>query len=107
MRLKENEILDSIVKIILNCLDTEPDEIFLFGSRARNTNKSFSDFDIGIIPQKHISFRVLQKIEDELDKLDTLKTIDIVDFSFVSKEFLKEATKNKRILYVRPENNTI
>jgi len=99
-RLDNKQILDNIIKIILKYLPNDDiEEIFLFGSRANNSNENFSDFDIGIKTNSSLPLSILQKIEDEIDELNTLKSFDIIDFSSVTNEFVEEVKKNKRILY--------
>lgn len=97
--LDNKQILDNVIKIILKYLSHDIEEIFLFGSRANNSNVNFSDFDIGIKAFKPVPLDILQKIEDDVGELSTLKSFDIIDFSSVTNEFIEEANKNKRILY--------
>ncbi len=90
---------DGIINAIL---DTEPDidKIFLFGSRARGDNRStHSDIDIGVVATKKLSLLRLARIEEALDQLQTLYTIEIVDFTQREDAFTKEALKDIEILY--------
>ncbi len=89
-------------KIISAILNTVPDikKIFLFGSRARGDNRSTqSDIDIGVVATKKLSLLHLAKIEDALDQLQTLYTIEIVDFTQREDTFTKEALKDIVMLY--------
>ena len=90
---------DEIISAILN---TVPDikKIFLFGSRARKDNKNaHSDIDIGVIDSKKLNLLRLAKIEDALDQIQTLYTIEVVDFTQREDAFTNEALKDIAILY--------
>ena len=91
----KEEIIDAIS-------GTEPriKKIFLFGSRARGDNRSpHSDIDIGVIATKKLSLLRLAKIEEALDRIQTLHTIELVDFTRREDAFTKEALKDIVILY--------
>ncbi len=102
--LKEKQILNIIVEIILKHLSSNVIEIFLFGSRSKKMNTAYSDYDIGVRGVRAIPFNIIQKIEDDLNELNTLKSFDIIDFLSVSDGFAEEALKNKRILYVEKDH---
>ena len=104
--LNEKQVIDSVVKIILEHIPLDVEEVFLFGSRAKRQNRAFSDFDIGIRALSPIPPYIIQKIEDDINRLDTLKSVDIVDFLSVSEELAEEAYKSKRILYARKTHYT-
>lgn len=89
-------------EIISAILDTMPniDKIFLFGSRARGDNRSaHSDIDIGVMATKKLSLLHLARIEEALDQLQTLYTVEIIDFTQREDAFTKEALKDIVILY--------
>ena len=74
--------------------------IFVFGSRARGDNKNpHSDIDIGVVAEGKLSLVDLARIEDALDRLDTLYTVEVVDFTNREDDFTREALKNIEILY--------
>ena len=74
-------------------------QVFLFGSRASGAARPRSDFDVGIIGEKPIALRDFYVIEDLLENLPTLYTIDWVDFNRASARFRNEAMKQVEILY--------
>jgi len=74
-------------------------KIVLFGSRAAGTAKMRSDFDVGVCGQRALSRRVFYKIQDLLDDIDTLYSIDWVDLSETTEKFRNEAMKATEVLY--------
>jgi predicted nucleotidyltransferase len=85
--LTEKETLQKAVEIIIKYL---PDvKIYLFGSRAKGTAKPYSDFDIAIEWKERIPPYTMAKIREELDKLPTLKSFDLIDLKRVSGDFSK------------------
>lgn len=83
--LDNDEIIKRIVGIIKYYIPEGT--IYIFGSRAIGNAKENSDFDIGILSREKISFNLLGRIEDEIDELPTLKSIDIIDINRTSPEF--------------------
>ncbi|MEW6102658.1 MAG: nucleotidyltransferase domain-containing protein [bacterium] len=91
----QEDIMSAILKA---CPDVE--RVFLFGSRARRDYKNpHCDIDIGIMGKNRLSSLELSRIDDELDKIDTLYTIEVVDFSKRDDEFSKEALRDIELLY--------
>lgn len=67
--------------------------IFLFGSRARDLNMITADIDIGIEESQKIDLIKLERVKEEIDKLNIPYKIDLVDFKRVSDRFYKIAKK--------------
>lgn len=89
-------------KIVSALLRTEPaiKRIFLFGSRARKDNKTdFADIDIGIVSENRLSFYQLARLNSALDEIDTLHTIEIVDFTNRRDDFSREAMTSIEVLH--------
>ncbi|MBU0993945.1 MAG: nucleotidyltransferase domain-containing protein [Proteobacteria bacterium] len=89
-------------EIIQAILKTEPTikKLFLFGSRVDNQNKNKNaDIDLGIIAEKKLSFVKLARIESSIDEIDTLYSIDIVDFTGRNDTFSEEALKKIEVVY--------
>jgi len=83
--LSVDEILAEVADIIARFL---PDaRIFLFGSRARGDAEQTSDFDFAIDVGSKIPLDVIARIEDEIEELHTLKSVDIVDLHRVNPAF--------------------
>ncbi len=95
--LPEKEIPRKAAEIIIKYL---PDaKVYLFGSRARGTAKPYSDFDIAIEWKEKIHLSTMAKIREELDKLPTLKSFDLIDLKRVSGNFIETVRKTGVILY--------
>ena len=89
-------------EIIQVLLSAEPSikKIFLFGSRVEGMNKNgSSDIDLGIIAESKLSMGQLAMINIALDTVDTLYSIDVVDFTSRKDEFAEEAMSRIEVLY--------
>lgn len=73
--------------------------VVLFGSRAAGTAKERSDFDIGILGEKPLSVEKFFKLQELMDAVNTLHSIDLVDLTTVSDGFRNEALKHTEVLY--------
>lgn len=83
--LSADEVLTAVSNIIARFL---PDaRILLFGSRARGDAEQTSDFDFAIDAGSKIPLDVIARIEDEIEELHTLKSVDIVDLNRVNPAF--------------------
>lgn len=84
--MKKEIILKKAVKIIKRHL---PDDykIMLFGSWTKGDAIATSDLDIGILGKKEVSWDKLVKILDAIDKIPTLRSIDVVDLNAKSEDF--------------------
>ncbi len=92
-----NEILEEIVLITKKYL---PDcKILLFGSRATHRNRENSDYDIAIIWKEKIPSQIYFAIQEDLDNLYTLKTIDLVDFYNLDEDFKEIVIKEGFLIY--------
>ena len=91
------ELLNKIKKLIKKLHFSELNiKVFIFGSRVQGNPQERSDIDIGLeeINCKKIPATIKFDFQDELEKIPTLLSFDIVDFSTVSKKFKTEAMKN-------------
>jgi CRISPR-associated protein Cmr1 len=77
-----------------------PERIYLFGSRAKGNAEYSSDFDIAIDASKP-STKLLDTIEEQIEKFIGLFKFDLVFLKDVDEEFRKIVLKNSRILYER------
>lgn len=68
-------------------------EAFIFGSRALDNNRLFSDVDIGIISGQKIKGSLWESLEEELENSPLPYRINLVDFQTVSEQFKKIALK--------------
>jgi predicted nucleotidyltransferase len=87
-----------ILKIIFKYIPKETCMVFLFGSFAQNKVYPSSDIDIGLLSYRSLENSTLVKIKEELERVKTLRHIDVVDFSTIQdKNFLKIALKEVKI----------
>ncbi len=68
-------------------------KIILLGSRAKHTHTNHSDFDI-----KEIPFDTLYILQEELNRLPSLKSFDIVDINAVSADFKKLIKETGKVI---------
>ncbi len=90
---------EEIIRVVLKA---EPSikKLFLFGSRVDKQNKNINaDIDLGIIAEEKLDFRKLARIEGAIDTINTLYSIDVVDFTEREDSFSEEALKNIKIVY--------
>ena len=67
-------------------------EVFLFGSRAKNTNQEFSDVDIAI-KCPNLDFATLAKIRFDLEESNLPYKIDLVNYDDLTPEILEKSVK--------------
>lgn len=87
-----------IIKSNLNSYLPKNYKAFIFGSRATNNNRPFSDIDLGILGPKPVDRRKLNSLSFSLEDSNIPYIVDIVDFSTVSDKF--KATALKKIIYI-------
>ncbi|MFH1832504.1 MAG: nucleotidyltransferase domain-containing protein [bacterium] len=88
----KNEIIDIIKKHIPNC------KIYLFGSRARGTNRPGSDIDIVLDMGKKIERSLIADINDELEESNIVFGVDVLDFNSISQD-IKDQILKERVLW--------
>ncbi len=96
MGIKNYKFLESLAKLPFI------EEIWLFGSRARDTNDERSDIDIAIICPKATNSDWLQ-VSNILENADTLLKIDYVRFDLLKlgDKFRDNILRYKKIIYKR------
>ncbi len=92
-----DESIERLKECVLKFLKAENLTIILFGSRARKTETTFSDIDIGVIPKGEFDRREITLLREYVENLNIPYKVDIVDFSSVSEDFKKEAMKKAEI----------
>lgn len=80
--------------------------IILYGSRAKGNETAASDYDIAIKSENKIPASLIFSIEEEIDKLSTLKAIEIVDYHKLDRDFQSIVLKEGIILYDGTGKNT-
>lgn len=86
--IEESVLKEAIIKIIRKHILTC--DIYLFGSRARKTNRSGADVDVALGALEPIHFMTIGNIKEDLEESNIPLFVDIVDLKTVSDVFLKE-----------------
>ncbi len=71
-------------------------DLVLFGSFAEGRQRPKSDLDLGLIWRQERDSVIYQDLVDRLEKIPTIRPVDLVDFSLVNKTF-EEKTRGARI----------
>jgi predicted nucleotidyltransferase len=93
-----------VLEMIIDTLRTNSDrlhghKVVLFGSRARGSAKSRSDFDLGVVGEEPLPLEDFFALEDLLDELPTLYRIDWVDFARASDAFRARALQAVEVIH--------
>ena len=83
------QIPEIMSRIIEECKKYNAQEVVIFGSRAKGTAKTTSDFDIAVTGVKDI-----EGLREELDSIPTLYKIDLVDMDTCRNNLLMEDIQN-------------
>ena len=83
------QIPEIMSRIIEECKKYNAQEVVLFGSRAKGTAKTTSDFDIAVTGVKDI-----EGLREELDSIPTLYKIGLVDMDTCRNNLLMEDIQN-------------
>ncbi len=94
--LKE-EIIKEASKIIREYLGEEY-KVLLFGSWAKGDALETSDIDIGILGKNTVPFQTMVQIKERIEKIPTLRGIDIVDLKSVGEEFRRGVLEYAKVL---------
>ena len=82
---KENTLLetDSYLRKVVECLVTEyhPEEIYLFGSKARGDERANSDYDLLVVVRHKPDWKEKKRVHQVLWRAGLRKAMDIVLFS--------------------------
>ena len=81
-------LIQVIHKHIPNC------RIFLFGSRARETNHEGADYDIALDAGIKIPRKIMLDIDGDIHESDIYVFVDVVDLNNVSQDFLNIIKKD-------------
>jgi predicted nucleotidyltransferase len=83
----EDLILAQVRKLILKYLESYSVCVYLYGSRAKGTDRKTSDVDIAILPVKPIPEYLLAELRERLEESNIPYEVEIIDLSKVSNEF--------------------
>lgn len=99
----QDKYIELTKKIILGLIDRDTTTVFLFGSRADNTNTSTSDLDIGFLGSSKIDDLLFARIRDELDDSIVPYHFDLIDFYNIDATF-KNIAMEKIVLWNKSKN---
>lgn len=86
------EVARQVARIVRRVIGDRAYRVFLFGSWASGEARRRSDIDIGIQGPGRVEPALMLEIREACEALNTLFTIDIVDFASAAANFRKEAT---------------
>lgn len=95
--IKEKEIrplLVAVTRVLRRHLPDPAYRILLFGSWATLDSIPTSDVDIGILGSKPVDEVVMAQIKEEVDRLPTLRKIEVVDLQTVEDRFRANVEKH-------------
>jgi len=78
--------LGLIKQIVNQYIDPKKNKAFIFGSRAKQNNIRFSDYDLGLSGQE-IDSETYFELQAAFEESNLPYKVDIVDFNKVSKKF--------------------
>ena len=85
MRRKNLSVDDVLQRIIEICKELSAEKVYLYGSRAKGTNLERSDIDIAAAGVKEF-----ERLEEAVEEIDTLYTIDLLNLDTVRNQNLLE-----------------
>lgn len=90
----DDMLLNQIKTIVFKHISPSEAKVFIFGSRAVNKNRKYSDIDLGIQPKDELSVMTKVNLEEGFDDSNIPYKVDVVDFSKVGETFTKVAMQN-------------
>lgn len=88
------ELKRQIRNIVGKYVDLSQYRLFVFGSRVDGRGDDRSDIDVGIYGPKPISRSTVALIQEEIDNLPYLYTIEFVDLASASEDFRQVALQH-------------
>ena len=93
---RSQRLFGFIVQKALKTMDVR--KIILYGSRAREDNNKFSDYDIAV--DSDIDFSTWARFSLEIeDNMETLLPVDVVQLNSVNSELKKRIQRDGKVLY--------
>ena len=68
--------------------------VYLFGSRARKTNKESADIDLALDAGKPIEFRIMSKIRGDIEDSTIPVFVDLVDLQNIPEKLKNEIARD-------------
>lgn len=64
--------------------------VYVFGSRASNRSRKFSDLDLALVPAQPLDWRVLAQLREAFEESDLPITVDVIDWTLASAPFKQQ-----------------
>lgn len=96
-----NSIPESIQEVIRILMKAQPQEIILFGSRARGTFRKNSDFDIAVKNKSCDENTWNSLLSDIQENPVTLYSVDIVEYEKLLQPYKNQIDKEGITLWIR------
>ncbi|MBD3232003.1 hypothetical protein GF322_05100 [Candidatus Dependentiae bacterium] len=87
----KSDIKDTLLKIIYKYLPNC--RVYLFGSRAKGTNKQGADIDLALNSGHKIDWKILCDIKEEVENTTIPVFVDLIDVNSIDNEFLEQIQK--------------
>jgi len=87
-------LLRAVAAIVRNHVPDRSYHILLFGSWATLEALPTSDVDVGILGPGPLNYLVMARIREQIDRLPTLRKIEVVDLWSVEDRFREKAERN-------------
>ncbi len=91
--LKEQEVIIRLLDALFPGV-----KIYLFGSRARGTNRPSSDYDLALDAGRQLTFQEIARARNVMETLNIPEKIDIVDMHSIPED-LKNIILKERIIW--------
>ena len=95
--LEDRELIEASVEVIKRYLPHA--RVIVFGSRAKGRHRPNSDLDLALDIGKPIEGWLMETLREELDKLPTLVSFDLVDLHKVGEDFKKTILSEGKVVY--------
>lgn len=82
------------LELVVNILRQAPIDFYAYGSRAKGTNKKFSDLDLCY--KQNLNQKILYKLMDDFEESDLPFKVDLTDYNKCSDRFKKLIDRDLR-----------
>ncbi len=92
-----NPYLQQLKQLILNYIADKPVQIFLYGSRARNTARKTSDVDIALLSKDKLPEGFITNLREIIEESTIPYQVDIIDLNQVDDNFRQKILKEAKL----------
>ncbi len=90
--------LPVVAGALADCLAQPGFHFFLFGSRAKGTARPTSDWDLGVLGPRPLTWVERGRMREMLEEWPTLHTMDLVDLTAAKPAFREHVMKHAVLL---------